>query len=168
MRYNISQFIAGISTVLFLLSIFQKENHKMFVISSVENVLNIAKNILLGAYSGAVVQVFGGLRSYSKAFNFFNGIFAYFVIFAQIILGIFANKNGYIGYLPILASVGYSVLLMRTEKNLIIKYGLSANLVLWAIYNLSFWDFVGAFTNLAYAIITLGIAIKQSKSTSFD
>jgi len=161
MGYIISQFLAIISALLFLWSVLQKENKNLFVISSVESTLNIVKNILLGGYSGVVVQALGTIRSISKARRKFNGVFAGSIIVVQIALGALINKAGVIGYLPVLASVGYSVLIMRTENNTLIKLGLVLNLLLWTIYNLSLRDYVGAITNTLYAMITLVITIHQ-------
>ncbi|GAB2023989.1 hypothetical protein OfM1_00590 [Lactovum odontotermitis] len=92
----------------------------------------------------------------------FSGLLAWGIIAAQIIFGVIVNKNGFIGYLPIVASVGYSLLLMKTENNLLIKYGLVVNALLWATYNLSIRDYVGAATNLIYALVTLVITVSQN------
>ena len=65
------------------------------------------------------------------------------------------NKQGLVGYLPIFASVGYSILLTRTKNIYIIKNGLVINLILWSIYYGILFDVVGVLTNVAYAIYTV-------------
>lgn len=155
MIWYVAQGISFLSTFLFLYSITTKSTKKLFMLGTFQALLNALKNFLLGGYGGSIVQILGMFRSFLKAYDKFNGLFAFLIVFAQIILGVYLNKQGLVGYLPIFASVGYSILLIRTKNIYIIKNGLVINLILWSIYYGILFDVVGVLTNVAYAIYTV-------------
>lgn len=163
-----SQILAVFATILFIISISCNTHKYFFGLSSVEIVLNITKNILLGGYSGAVVQMFGLIRSLLAMTNKFQGIVASIIIACQIAFGLYFNNHGLVGVLPILATVVFSITVMKTSNMIYIKYALVVNLLLWCTYNIALHDYVGFITNLSYAIYTVAFIVYCTKQVVTD
>lgn len=125
---------------MFCYSLFQS-GKKMLKIQAAEVILNIAKNIMLGGYSGAMVQVFALLRNYFGSRETKSKTIFLFLILGQVTLGYLVNNKGLIGYLPILASTSFTATIMLTNKAQHLRLALIANGLLWFSYYVILKDY---------------------------
>jgi Bacterial inner membrane protein. len=163
--YLFAEVLALISAILYFYSVLQRKNKHLFAVNFTENLITIIKNIILGAWSGAIVQVFGSGILCLKLFKIKNklveNILYYSIIIAQIATSAYFNNHQLLGWIPIIASAGYYLLIKFVEKNTTIKFLLVINLTLWIIYYLFLGDYVGALANTASVTFTLIVTIRQ-------
>lgn len=145
----------------------QRKNKNLFLVTFLENLVIIFKNLILKGYAAVIVQLFGSLLLIFKLKQFKNkkmyNLFYYAIILLQIIVSICFNNQGIIGFLPIFSSSGYYLLINFVQKNILIKILLVINLSIWIIYYLFLKDYVGAIANLISITFTIVIIIKQFK-----
>lgn len=66
------------------------------------------------------------------------------LIFTVAVLGIVTNNRGLLGLLPVIASVGYTILILKTDSVNWVRIGLAVNNFLWIIYDLIIQNYVNA------------------------
>ena len=160
--YVTSQILSAIITLTYFYSLFKKNNENMFFINFIENTLTIVKNAMLGGYSSVAVLVFGSLNLYLGSKGKFKGRIVFISVSLQVITRLIVNKDSIIGYIPIVASSGYYLLITIFDKNIQIKILLIINLILWVIYYILLSDYIGALANTLSIIFTSAVVVKQS------
>lgn len=78
------------------------------------------------------------------------------------------NNRGVIGFLPVVASSMYSLVLIKTDDNLKIKITLILNLSLWVIYGVYIKDYIGSIVNFIYTVYLTGIVLNQLRENSIN
>lgn len=78
------------------------------------------------------------------------------------------NNKGFVGFLPIIASSMYSLVLIKTDNNLKIKITLIFNLSLWVIYGIYIKDIIGSGVNFIYTVYLIGIVLNQLRENSIN
>lgn len=163
--YYIALLLSIITSIMFIASLFKKDKSSMLKIQLLETGINIIKNILLQGYSGALVQCFGLVRNYLGYKNITSKPLFGLIIAGQLILGVILNNNGAYGYLPIIASVSYTAVIMVTKHAQILRYALVINLILWAIYQLILKDYP-AIASTSLSLVFIGIAITKERNST--
>lgn len=146
--------LSSIAAILFLISLFRPSKEEMLKLQFFETGLNVVKNILLGGYSGALVQSVGVLRAYLGYKNKMCTPWMLLIISLQVTLGSYFNNMGAFGWLPIVASVSYTLAIWYSDSQQTLRIALIFNLALWTIYAIILKDYpaiivdsVSAFVN---------------------
>lgn len=163
MQYWIATIIAVIGSGLFLFSITAKKKQTMFIYQTIETLLSIVKNILLGGYEGAIAQLIGLIRNILIMTNTTIKGSEFILPTLNFIMGIFINERGLLGYLPIIATMIYSYVTLSSSSYLTTKLVLLLNIILWIIYQIIIADYITALVNTV-ALIMTGISIYKHKS----
>ena len=120
--YVTSQILSAIITLTYFYSLFKKNNENMFFINFIENTLTIVKNAMLGGYSSVAVLVFGSFNLYLGSKGKFKSRIVFISVTLQVIISLIVNKDSVIGYIPIVASSGYYLLIAIFRKNIHVRY----------------------------------------------
>lgn len=155
--------LSFIANILFLISILQKNKSKLFKFQTMETLVNIFKNICLGGYTGATTQIIGLIRNILLSKNITSIKIPILLSIGQIILGYFVNNHGLIGYLPIFASIIYTMVSFTTKNIIYTKLALIINLAMWLIYGITIKDWISVVTGLLFIIITIISLINYKK-----
>ena len=155
MNYKIALFISIVANALFLFSILSKNKKDLFKWQFLETILNIVKNTLLGGFSGATTQLIGVVRNFVLMKGYNIPYFPYILSVIQVILGISVNKHGYIGLLPVVASVSYTLVSFYTHSERTVKKALVFNLFLWGIYEILLKDYITLAVGILFITITI-------------
>jgi hypothetical protein len=144
---NILSFLGN--TTFTLSSIFKKKNW-ILLLQSIAHILSSIAEIINKAYSGLVQEIASLLRDLVLVFvNKDNKLLKIiitliFVVIGSIIgtvLNFKLNQNNWYDYLPILATISYTIFLIISEyskkyQEVFIKVGLIFNSIGWIIYTL--------------------------------
>jgi hypothetical protein len=163
MQYWIATIIAIIGSCLFLFSITAKKKQTMFIYQTIETLLSIIKNILLGGYEGAIAQLIGLIRNILIMTNTTIKGSEFILPTLNFIMGSFINERGLLGYLPIIATMIYSYVTLSSSSYLTTKLVLLVNIILWIIYQIIIADYITVLINIIALIIT-GISIYKHKN----
>lgn len=150
---NILSFIGVI--FLALSSIIQDKKRTIFY-QIFDCLFATFSNIVLGGFSGAIVCLAALVRNVLVYFDKNNRILMVIISVIMTISGFWFNRHGIIGWLPIIASIQYTLWLgWGFTSNKSIKMALAINLAIWAVYD----AVIMAFPALAADLIILGLSV---------
>lgn len=123
------------------------------------NFINVIKNLILGAHSGAALLTVGFARGFvlsrtdKTSRRVMWGIFM-----AQVTLWFLFREDGWLAILPLISSLSYTYINFTTQDILISKQALMVSLVLWAIYYITVGDWVSISVNV-FSMVSLALSI---------
>ena len=114
-----------------------------------------AGSFVLKGYSSTAQNVVSVLRNLAAMKNVKSKAVEWGLILLGVVLGAAFNNRGLIGWLPVIANLEYSVAVFRlkdSERGL--KLAFLINAVMFAVFNLSIMNYVGAIGSLSVIVIT--------------
>ncbi|MBO5657268.1 MAG: YgjV family protein, partial [Agathobacter sp.] len=91
-------------------------------------------------------------------------VLEWFLVVLGVVLGIVFNNLGWIGYLPILANLQYTLAIFKYKDNeRAVKISFAICVVLFAIFNIIIKNYVGFFSNLVILVTTLVAVLRKKK-----
>lgn len=167
MMYWFGLGLSVVTSALFIVSVRQVEKSRVFLFQAIETSINIVKNIVLGGFSGAVTQVFGLIRNVALARGYSSWWLTVVLSVCQLIGGIMVNQHGWIGLLPMIASISYTVISLSTTDILITKHALFWNISLWMVYDMVIMDWVSVAMSVVF-LVTIAQSIRELKMTRVE
>ncbi len=130
-----------------ILSFWQKNRKNMLIFLMFDNLFYFVQYILLGAFSGAIVNVIGlfrvlFFRKKDETKLFKSNLILYIIIFLYIVSG-FVSYSGINSLILIFVSIFYSYILWLDNPRHI-RIGSAVMLLIWCIYNISVMAYVSA------------------------
>ena len=126
-------------------------------------VMGVASYLLKG-YGAIVMDVIGITRNVLSINNISSRYLTYIFIGAAIVFGIIFNNKGVLGYLPIIANVSQSlVIINRRSTARQVRLICAFSSFCWGIYNLVIKGYAGVVTNLINCVSYLYHAMKEEK-----
>lgn len=111
--------------------------------------------IILGGYSAAVQNVVGIVRNIVAIKHINSKALTVILVALPVVLGIAVNTIGFVGLLPVIANLFYSVSVFRFhDRERPLKYCLLVNLVLFAVFNAFILNYVNMLSNIIVIITT--------------
>lgn len=129
---EIFSFLAAICLAY---STFSKKKDKMIFWQIIDSLFNSISNVFLLSYSGCITNIFTLLRNYLTYKGKFNKKCLIIIMMLLIFLGICFNNKGFIGILPIIASIEYTIFMYKTKTVNKLRIGLIINLIMWGVYD---------------------------------
>lgn len=148
----IGNILACISSLCLLTCVYKQTKKEMVKFQIADNVFSILANIFLSGTTGLITSVVALLRN---TLAYFDIKIAYLTLPILAVVGVLLNKDGLWGYIPIVASLSYSFILIKSKSTKIIKIGLISNLILWSIYYLHLQSIFNVFTYFVIIGITI-------------
>ena len=124
-----------------------------------------ASVLVLKGYSGAVQNGVSILRNLAALCKLNYKVIEWLLVAAGVGFGILFNNLGFIGWLPILANLEYSLAVFRfkdDERSL--KLAFLINLALFAVFNTVILNIVGTIANIVVFILTAAFLIRDRKA----
>lgn len=158
---NILSFIGS---AFLIMSTFCKSKKKLMLFQSINAFICAVGNIFLKGYSGLVVNLIAGIKNLMVYFDRMTKTITYIIVILVCILGVMFNNRGFIGILPIIATVEYSIIVCKKDSTTQdIKVALSINVLLWIAYNIYCIDIVGAVIHTVLLVTTLWNLLKDKQ-----
>jgi len=143
MTILIGNLIALIGASLMVGIGFIKSKKKILGAQCVQFGVQSLSNLVLGGYSGFISNVIGLLRNLVCLRREFTWPWKLAFMFIQAFLSIYTNHVGWLGYLPLLATCTFT-LVMDTKNDVLLKSVITIGLIFWLIYDLAFHNYVAA------------------------
>lgn len=159
----IGNIFSLLGSICSLLSTRVKTYKKTLLIQSLDATCFTLSCIFLRGYSGIVVNSVAIIRNLSCAFLPLKAWMKWIFVALTMILGILFMDKSFYGILPIIASTFYSIVMVNTKDNLILKKSLLINNLLWFIYSIIILDFVGTGFKIISIISCIHFIIKSKK-----
>lgn len=154
--------VALIASLIMVYTGFIKTKQKILYAQSVQIGLLVVSNLVLGGYTGAVINAVGIVRNILCFYNKFGIKEKIFITILSAVLTVAFNNLGVIGYLPLIAIVVYTWLI--TIKDVVrFKLLIIFTLILWAIYDFTVRSYTACAFDL-FSIVTTVISIISIKN----
>lgn len=131
----IGNFIALLCSLSMVYCGLIKEKKKIIYIQTIEKLFSILSNLILGGITGAIMNAVGYIRNFLCYKNKLKQKEKIILIIISIVLSLSLNNIGFIGFLPLIATVLYT-LLMDTPDIVAFKKLVISTTFLWVIYEL--------------------------------
>ena len=146
------------------LSSAQKTTKRVLWVQNLSQTIYCIGSIFLRGYSAAVQNVVSIIRNLVAIQGISKKWIEWGLTLLGVVLGVAFNNIGWVGLLPVIANLQYTIVIFRFRGNeRILKASFLASALMFAVFNGAVWSIVGIFTNLVVAIST-GISLFKSKS----
>lgn len=160
----IANILGLISALIMIYAGSIKEKNKVLKYHTIHAFFGMSCDLLLGGYPSVISNIFTITRNILVNKNKFNKIYMIIFILLVTILIILTNNLGWIGYIPLINFIFYTVFI-NTKDNIIFKYVFIISMITWLIYDIiikAYSSTIFDFITIVTAIITL-ISMKKDK-----
>lgn len=139
-----------LSTVTDLYSVSRKTARSMLITQTITQSLLALSSLVLGGYSAVVQNIVSILRNLAALGNASSKLIKYSLIVAGVALGIAFNNLGWIGWLPIISNLIYSISVFKFKNDeYSLKIAFTVCVSLFIFFNFRLLNYVGALSNIA-------------------
>lgn len=159
----IGNIIALIASIMMVYSGYIKKKEKILYIQTIQIVLLVVSNIVLGGITGAIINAISCVRNILCYKNKLNNIAKAIIIILAITMSVAFNNLGVIGFLPLISTVAY-VLLMNVKDIVKFKSLIIFTMLMWLCYDVCIQSYTSAcfdFFNIVANVISI-IQIKHN------
>ncbi len=140
----------------------QKTAKRVLWIQTLSQLIYFVGTIVLKGYSGAVQNAVSIARNLVAIKKISSKIIEWTLVVLGVALGLFFNNLGWLGLLPVVANLQYTLCVFRfKDKERMLKLSFLISVVLFGIFNLAIHNVVGFCTNMAVALTTAGYLLKK-------
>ncbi len=120
--------------------------------------------IILKGYSAVVQNVISIVRNLAAIRQISSRILEWSLAVLGVVLGLAFNNLGFVGLLPVLANLEYTIAVFRFKDNeRALKAAFLLNAVLFTAFNAVILNFVGVISNIVVIVTTSVFLIRDSK-----
>lgn len=161
----IGNICSVLATVADSLSSTQKTPKRILLLQTLSQVIYFISGIVLKGYSAAVqsaVSVFRYLLAIGKNVpKWLEWIF----ILLGVVLGFWFNNRGVFGWLPIIGTLQYSILMSYIkESGTALKLSFMVMVLMYTTFNFAILNVVGGISNLVVVATTVAALIREKKA----
>lgn len=122
---------------------YVKGAKKTLFIQTIQIMIMTVSNFLLGGITGVVVNLISVVRNIVCYKGKLNWAWKAFLVVIQIIASLMVNQMGWIGLMPMIAGVVYTIFLgVENEKSL--KFLISSVAIFWLIFDFTIQNYASA------------------------
>lgn len=136
---NIISFAAACFTFA---SAWSGDRKRIYLYQAVQCLLLSAANIFFFSISGVTTYLICALRNVLLAYDRYTARLCILFVAGVSLIGLAVNNRGFIGLIPVITTVLYTVFCFYAKRRVAIKMNMMVNLVLWAVYDLLISDYV--------------------------
>lgn len=142
----------------------QRSTKRVLWMQNISQVIYCLGAVFLNAYSACAQNLVSILRNLVAICKISSKWLEWSLTILGVALGLAFNNRGWVGLLPVIANLQYTLVIFRFRGNeRILKLSFLINALLFSIFNGAVLSIVGVFTNLVVAIST-AISLAKSKS----
>lgn len=150
MNIFIANIIALIGSLLLVFTGSSKEKSKIIIIQTIQIILFIISNILLGGITGAIINILCIIRNVLYYKNLLKTNAKAILIILSLIFTIPFNNLGFIGLLPLISNITY-ILFMHLKNVVHFKLLIAFNTFTWLIYDF----YIKSYTSTVFDFLTI-------------
>ncbi len=162
----IGNIISCVAALCLITSSIIKDKKSIYILQIMECLILSVAYIFFKAYSGMASLFICAVRNYFVVKDKYDKKSMYIFVIIILTLGIITNNRGLIGYIPVFASIQYSICQRYCKKIIPIKLMIFVNVTLWTIYAFIVRDYPTALFNgiasVSCLISTIYILIKYN------
>ena len=145
------------------LSTTRKTTKGVLMTQNAAQAVYAASAIVLGGYSAAVQNVVSIVRNFVATLKNSNKYVEWTLVILGVVLGIWVNNLGWIGLLPVVGTLQYTLAIFRfkdDERKVKISFLISS--VSFVVFNFAIQNYVGVAADSFVSITTMIMLLKKS------
>lgn len=155
----IGNLLSLCATVSDSISSTRKTYKSIMLVQTVSQIFFIASAVVLKGYSAATQNVVSIFRNLFAVRGKRNRLVEWFFVAAAVVLGLVFNNLGFVGLLPVLANLEYSIAVFRFQNNeLALKISFLITISMFTVFNIVIQNYVG-FASNCFLMATTSISI---------
>ena len=164
---NSNLIIGNLCTLLAMgsnaLSTTRKNVKGILLLQSLSQLIYCVSAVVLGGYSAAVQNVVSIVRNFAAIRNIKSKFLEWALVILGVVLGIIFNNRGLMGLLPVVGNLQYTLAIFRFRDNeRILKLSFLISSVMFVIFNITLYNFVGAASDLVVTVTTIAVLLKAA------
>lgn len=165
---NLSLIIGNLCSLLAMatdsVSSAQKTAKRVLIVQNLSQVIYFTGGVLLKGYSGAVQNVVSFLRNMVAIWKIESRAIEWILLLLGVVFGLVFNNLGWVGLLPVIANVQYTLAVFRFKDNeRALKISFMVCCILFVVFNAAIYNIVGACTNLVVIVTIITNLVKTRK-----
>ena len=151
----LGNIFSGFASIFILLSTTKNSSKEIYFYQFLQCVFLCVSLVFFKSLSGVISYGLCAIRNlllYKNEYNFSHCIL---IIVCVSVIGIYSNNNHLLGFLPIFATVQYSLCTYYLKETIPIKSAVIMNSFIWAIYSY----FINNYVNMIVEIIVIIFAL---------
>lgn len=141
-----------------------KSKRDVFLCQFSECLLLAAASVFFGSLAGTAVLALSALRNLLVAAGKYPKALMYLFLFLTLLLGVLVNTKGFIGLLPVAATVEYTVCCYYLKGLKATRYSIFVNVAIWVVYSFLIFDLATALTDSAVLVVDAAAIVKLHRS----
>lgn len=154
-RLFIANCISLGSSLFTIASCWSKNEKRIYLYQVGQCFILAIAYIFFDSYAGIVTLGLCSLRNLLLAYNKVNVKTGFALAAGMLVFGALLNNNGAVGWIVIVANVGYTIVALFAKNELLIKINIIIDLSLWVIFEVIMRDV----PSLVADVIGIGVAI---------
>ena len=133
----------------------QKTVSRVLLVQTASQLIYGIGAVILRGYSAAIQNAVSILRNLVAIKKIQNKVIEWVLVILGVILGLYFNNLGWMGLLPIVANLQYTISIFRFQNNdTALKISFLISALMFTVFSLVIYNFVGVFTNFVVAVTT--------------
>ncbi len=147
----------------------KKTTKSMLKVQNFSQLFYGTSSVILGGYSGAVQNGISILRNVLAIKEIKKEYIQWILLLIAVVLGIAVNKIGFVGYLPIIANVQYTFVVLKVKDNeKALKISFLISCILFTLFNIYIYNFIGIISNFIIITSILIFLFRKNKNNNTD
>lgn len=151
----IGNIISFISAIFLGISCYAKDRKKIFTFQLFNCATYAAASYFFGTYAAITSLALCSLRSILIMKDKYTKTSAYILAASVIVLGLITNNRGFVGLLPVIASVEYNLCCYYITDPHLTRYSILINELIWVIYAFIIKDFSTGISDIIIMIVDI-------------
>ena len=137
----------------------------VLLVQSLSQLIYFIGTVVLKGYSGAVQNAVSILRNFVAIRDIRNKYVEWALVGLGVVLGLAFNNLGFMGLLPVIANLQYTIAVFRFQDNeRALKISFAIAVGMFAVFNIAIFNVVGVVSNSVVFVTTLAVLLKSGKN----
>lgn len=164
----IGEILSLLAALTLAYSTFSNKKTKMIWWQALNAVFYGLSNLFLGGYSAVVTNVLTLFRNVLLVKNKLDKKFTIIICILMIIIGLYFNNREWLGLLPIIASIQYTICIYLLKSAQHMRYALIINLLQWMVFDLLVKAYPMFILDIIIIIVTIINVLRFKKISEED
>ena len=155
---------SGLAMATDSFSASRKTAKSVLLVQCLSQVFYALSGFVLGGYSAAVQNIVSLVRNVVAIRGIQKKWIEWALVISGVVFGLYFNNLGFMGLLPVLANLEYTLAIFRFKDNeWMLKLAFLVCVILFIIFNLAIQNYVGFVCNAVLAVMLISFLIKTRK-----
>lgn len=147
-------------------SSMQKTAKRILRVQNLAQLIYCASAMILGGYSAAVQNAVSILRNIAAIRDIKSKVLEWSLVTAGVVLGIAFNNRGFMGLLPVLGNLLYTLAIFRfMDRERLLKLAFLISTALFLVFNIVILNIVGAVSDSVVIVTTVVVLCRGMKKS---